>query len=317
MPIKENLSDLPRDHGGTKPDPTPRFVTTVAEAWWQQYQDEGKTTRAMAKEGTPFRGSDAGSCSFSLGLTLLERAGLGQRSNPPGMADSWRMGIGSMVHDKLEEVLPLAFPGATCEVVGVTVENEAAFHADVLIEQVREEVRHHADGDSIAVKGLRSLLELKTINGFGFKNAIGAGPRPAEGPRDNAVLQGALAAEAFDCDELVIGYLSLELVSVQEAKRHKLGEAQRFAAEWTFTKEEYLPLAQAERARLRWIKALVDARQMPDRTIPALPEGAVITDPSNGSWVVEQDGVPVNIGTTWHCDYCWHRDACRALATDG
>lgn len=313
MAIKKNQADLPRSSGGHTPDAQARFVTQVARTWWQQYQDEGNTTRAMAKEGTTFRGSDAGSCSFALALTLLERAGLGEKSNPPGMADSWRMGIGTMVHDKLEEVLPHAFPGATCEVVGITVEGEASFHADVLIE-IPDDPQLINESEGTQGFGKRVLLELKTINGFAFKNSIGAGPRPAEGPRENAILQGALAAEAFDCDELVIGYLSLELVSVREAQRHNLDEERRFSAEWTFTREEFLPLAQAERARMRWIEGLVKIGQMPERTIPALPAGAVITDPNSGAWQVIEGGVPVNVGTTWHCDYCWHRDSCRQLA---
>lgn len=314
--IKTDRSATPKaSSGGRTPDPTPRFVTAVADAWWDQYQEDGHTSRAMASD-TRFRGSDAGTCSFSLGLSLLERAGLGERSDPPGQADSWRMGIGSMVHDKLEEILPRAFPGATCEVVGITVEGEASFHADVLIEQEITEDRHCSDGDSIAVKPFRTLLELKTINGFGFKTATqGFKSREAEGPRFNAVVQAALAAEAFDCDEVVVGYLSLELVSVKEAARLGLDESQRFAAEWTFTRDEYLPLAEAERARFRWIAATVDAGRMPDRTIPALPTGAVVTDPNNGSWAVLDPAtrVPVDMGTTWHCDYCWHRTACRKL----
>lgn len=299
MAIKKNLAGTP-SRGEGVPLSEPRYVTAIAEAWHRAYLEAGKDTRAMASE-TPFRGSDAGSCSYDLGLKLLIRAGFGEQSDPPSLADTWRLNIGSMVHAALEEHLPAAFPGAACEVVGVTVEGEASFHADVLI--------IHDDGT-------KTLVELKTINGLGFKSATIGFRGPAEGPRENAILQAALAAEAYDCDEVVIGYLALENISVAEAKRHEVTEVGRFAAEWTFTREQYLPLAQAERARFRWIKALVDNGMMPDRTIPSLPEGAVVTDPGSGSWSVSDPANPLtvtDIGTTWHCSYCWNRTACRSL----
>ncbi len=315
MPIKNDHSNLPKQVDGDSihPDENPRFVTALADAWHAQYLADGKDKRAMSGD-TPFRGSDAGACSFDLALRLLTRAGMGEESNPPSVADTWRMGLGTMVHSLMEDYLPKAFPGATCEVVGMTVENEVSFHADVLIQK------------EIPASGLqeeytwRTLFELKTINGFGFKNATVGFKGKVEGPRENAVLQAGLAAESFDCDEVVIGYLSLECISVAEAKRRQLDDVQRFAAEWTFTREQYLPMVQAERARMRWIKALVDQGHMPDRTVPTIPEGAVITDPRSGAWSITDPDNPLtilDIGTTWMCGYCRNQDSCISLNNQG
>lgn len=328
MAIKKDLSDVARPaSGGPRPDTTPRFVTAVAKAWHQQYLDDGKDTRAMSGD-TPFRGSDAGTCSFSLGLSLLERAGLGVRSNPPTLSATWRMNIGTMVHAAMEEILPKAFPGATCEVVGITVEGEASFHADVLIKQaIYCGICDHGNVGDVSnpvacaciddPKIHTTLFELKTINGTGFKSAtIGyrKGQDP-EGPRINAVTQAALAAEAFDCDEVVIGYLSMENIGDGIATANGLDDIGKFAAEWTFTREQYQPIAEQERARFRWIKATVDAGRMPDRTVPGLPDGAIITDPTNGSWTVADVGGSIkDIGRTWHCGYCWNQDHCINLA---
>jgi hypothetical protein len=304
-PIKSDRSTTPKGaaSGGNPPDANPRFVTAVAQAWHDAYYAAGKDTRAMAAD-TPFRGSDAGFCSYSLALTLLERAGLGQQSNPPTLSDVWRMNLGTMIHSAMEEYLPLAFPGAQCEVTGITVENEASFHADVLIKD----------------KGKTTLFELKTINGTGFKSST-IGYRkdsPAEGPRGSAVLQAALAAEAFNCDEVVVGYLAMELIGPAVAAANNLDDVGRFAAEWTYTRDEYIALAEDERARLRFIAATVKAGRMPERSIPDLPDGAVITDPKTGAWSVAGEGVTgmsiIDVGTTWQCNYCRHQDSCVSLA---
>ena len=305
MPIKTDNADIPRGaSGGNPPDEHPRFVTAVADAWYQQYIEAGKDVRAMSFD-TPFRGSDAGFCSYSLALTLLERAGLGTQSNPPTLSDTWRMSLGTMIHAQMEHYLPLAFPGAECEVVGKTIDDEASFHADVLIKD----------------KGKRTLFELKTINGTGFKSAtIGfRKDTPPEGPRSSAVLQAALAAEAFNCDEVVIGYLAMELIGPAIAKTNGLDDTAKFAAEWTYSRDEFIALAEDERARLRFIKATVDAGRMPDRVIPDLPRGSMITDPATGAWTVTDapSGTILDIGTTWQCNYCRHQDSCVALKAEG
>jgi hypothetical protein len=319
-PIKSDRSATPRGgSGGNKPDANPRFVTAVAQAWHQEYLDEGKDKRAKAFD-TPFRASNAGFCSMSLALGLLVEAGLGVESNPPTLSDLWRMNLGTMIHSTMEHYLPLAFPGAECEVVGKSVDGEVSFHADVLIKQP-----HPSAEEAKAGLEWRTLFELKSINGTGFKSST-IGYRkdsPAEGPRSSAVLQAALAAEAFDCDEVVVGYLSMENIGDGIAKTNGLDDIGKFAAEWTYTRDEYLPLAQAERARMKWIAATVDAGRLPTRSIPDLPDGAVITDPSTGSWsVVDGDEVLgdfkiLDIGKTWQCGYCRHADSCIQLAKEG
>jgi hypothetical protein len=257
---------------------------------------------------------------MSLGLTLLERAGLGVQSNPPTLSDTWRMNLGTMIHSAMERYLPVAFPGAKCEIVGQTIDGSASFHADVLITIPAGVDERDKEDLPLEVPERKILFELKSINGVGFKSAT-IGYRktsPAEGPRSSAVLQAALAAESFDCDEVVVGYLSMECIGGAIAKANDLDDIGKFAAEWTITKDEYLPMAQAERARMKWILATVDAGRLPDRTIPDLPEGAIITDPSTGSWSVTnmQDQI-VDVGTTWQCNYCRHQRSCVQLLTEG
>jgi hypothetical protein len=159
-----------------------------------------------------------------------------------------------------------------------------------------------------------TALEIKTINGYGMKMAAGA-RGDAEGPRTSAITQGALNALAVDADELVILVLSLELMSERELAKLGPGktEVDRFVAEWTFTREQYEPVARAEIARINKILALNDEHKLPPRVMPGLPDGARIVDPKRGAWHVVVDGQVTQAGTHWQCaNYCRHRDRCIA-----
>lgn len=296
MPLARDLSNLPAADttDGRPPDPAPRFVTAIANAWYSATWSNDD--RAMAVEGTRLRASWAASCSRDLAYKL---AGL-PPTDPPSVADAWRMGIGSMVHEALDEYLPAAFPGARFEVqVDLRPSVDASAHADAVIEL--------EDGRTV-------LMELKSVNGFGYK-MMATGKAP-EGPKRAHITQGALAAKALDVDELVIGYLSLECVSVNEAKKRGLDDFGRFAAEWTFTRDEYRAIAEAEEKRFEAIlKAFDDAggdpNAVPMRVVLDDGKPATIQDPTRGTWVRTVDGAVVDAGNTWHCGYCWNRTRCQ------
>lgn len=161
-------------------------------------------------------------------------------------------------------------------------------------------------------------FELKTIGGFGFKMAVGE-RGAAQGPKWEHQVQSALNAKAVDADESVIGYLSKEAISVAAAKRKGFSELGRMVAEWTMTREQYLPMAEAEEARVAGILDLLDAGTLPARKIPSpeLPSGAVIVDPKTGRWEVRAASVNdntefdlVDTGTFWACGYCRYQTLC-------
>lgn len=297
-----DLSALPsatRAASGHPPDAVARFMPKLAEAWHAKYLADGNASREFAVEGTRFRASWAGSCTRRLAYDMLGY----KPTNPTTIADSWRFGIGSLVHEEVQKVMLDAFPGASVEVTVDLrdVDLDGSAHVDIVITQ--------------DIPRWVTVIELKTISGYGMKMAIGA-RGTAEGPRTNAILQGALTAYALDADELVIGYLSLENLSPRELTKlgpHKT-EVDRFAAEWTFTRDEYQPLAQAEIERVNAVMATVDAGLLPLRMIPDLPAGAQVTDPAKGMWQVrDAAGAVLDAGNTWVCpSYCGHRDRCIA-----
>jgi len=161
-------------------------------------------------------------------------------------------------------------------------------------------------------------IELKTIGGFGFKMAVGE-RGAAQGPKREHQIQAALNGKAVDADEVVIGYLSKEAISVGAAARKKISELGRFCAEWSMTREQYLPLAEAEEKRVLRILELVDGGQLPARVFPSpeLPAGHRIVDPSTGRWEVRnEDDQVVDTGTFWACNgYCKYQTLCIPMSS--
>lgn len=297
MPLAKDLSGLPATPAhGEPPVKDPSIGPLLAAAWADAFVDTEAhpVDLPMSHESARIRFSWAGSCSRQIGYRLTEA----EITEPLSPADHWRFGLGHLVHDQMQAVVQAAFPGAEVE-VKTSFENGAlAGHGDVLIPDHNE-----AGSKTISV-------EIKTINGFGFKKAVGA-RGAAEGPRTSAKLQGALNALAQDADELVILYLSMENLSPREAKNIGADEIGRFCAEWRYPRAEFEPWAEAERERLLQILALVDVGSMPAANIPAeMPMDARIIDPVKGFWQVKENGKVTDAGSTWQCGYCPFQTIC-------
>lgn len=299
MPIKKDNSDLPiaSKSGGHPPVQRPIVVPLVAQAWHDAYIADGNDTLPMSIEGRRFRASWAGKrCDRSLQYAIQRTPA----SEPLSLADHWRFGIGTMVHEVVQKTLPVAFPHADIEApVDLRPINiDGAATADVVLRDM-------------AGKATR-VIEIKTINGFGFKKSATSFKGPAEGPRWSAIVQGALAASALNAvDGLVVAYLSLENLSPNMAT-YADSEVGRFAAEWHYTLDECDDIANAEAIRIDRVMAFVDGGGLAPRTIhdPELPNGATVTNPDRGMWTVTIDGQVHGAGSTWMCDYCEHRSTC-------
>ena len=274
------------------------LVHRIAENW-----KEGSAA-PYTPDSMRWRGSWAGNCARQVAYKTM---GL-EETNPPSLADHWRMGLGSVVHELLEPAVQQWIkdsPELTAEEeVDVTFDSEGYGHVDLVL---------------TAADGRKIVLELKTINGFGFKRSV----EDHDGPRHSHVLQGALYAKGLDADLLVIGYLAMELISAGRAAGKGIDDVGRFAAEWHFTPDEFLPLAEEEERRLAGITKAVHEQEscdIPRRfslSDPDIPFPAEVVDPRTGQWelreVDEDGGVRVlNTGRAWQCRYCNHQDRCVA-----
>lgn len=300
--VKKDLShlDVVRSQSYA-PVAQPEFVSAVANAWYDDYIQQGNAHRSTAIADLPYRASNTAlRCDRQLYFAMS-----GAERPLPNLADAYRMSLGTLVHAGLEPAIKRAFKNADFEVpvdlrpIGVP----GSAHADI--------VTYHDDGRCDAV------VEVKTVNGFGFKSMATDFKGPAQGPRSGHVLQAALSALALGADRVVIAYLAMENLSPSMSK-YVEGDLGRFAAEWHYTREEYTALAQAEIERINNVVAYLEFDTAPapwvhDAEVPAM---SYISDPMKGTWVTIDPKNPntiVDTGRVWFCDYCDFRDKCMAL----
>lgn len=295
MAIVRDLSGLPgaAPVDGFPPDPEPRYAQVLVEWLAAEHADRGEKPTAY---DTRVRHSDAGKCARAVAYAAARVP----RSNPMDLVGEWSTSLGSEIHRMWQQALLDR---------GIEADIEPRVRIDGL------DASGHADAVITAGDGRRILYELKTTGGFSFKLKVGE-RGPAEGPPLGVIAQAALNAMAVDADELIVGYLATEAIGRMPAQRKRISELGRFVAEWTFTRDEYEAVAQAEIGRLRDILGLLDEGLFAARNVPGeMPADAVVVDPRAGRWeVVDGDGVVVDVGTYWGCDYCGWRDVCATTA---
>lgn len=297
MPIKKDLSNVPTAavEEGNPPIADPIYAPLLAQRWAQEAMAEEE--REFAIPGTRIRMSWSGKCARELGY-LINKV---EPSNPFDEATYWTFAMGSHVHEVFQAYMTEIFPNAEIEV-------------KVDMRPSGLDASGHIDMIDVNGNKKRIAVEVKSINGFGFKMAVGA-RGPAQGPRLAAFTQGAMNALAHDADEMRVIYFSLENLS--PAEMTKLGWSEpwkKFCAEWVYSRQEYTEIAQKEIKRMNKVLEFLDEGLLPPRQIPdeKIPPKARITDVNKGAWQLVEDGAVVEAGTTWHCLYCPYRDRCNS-----
>lgn len=299
MPINHSIEDLPRANRpeGNLPSTNNFVVTRVAEAWRDEKEGKqatGDLAHAIPDAG-PYRGSYGSKrCDRALWYALHGEP----ESNPPSLYDYWRFGMGHMVHEMVQRIIDKLFPDAEIEAVidlrpiGVP----GSSHADLVINY----------------EGRKLLVELKSLGGFRFKSKVTTMGGAPEGPDYGHIIQAGLAARAYGCDGIVIGYLALEGVSVKQAAAWTQSEEGRFAAEWHYTVDELAPHLDDEVQRINDLiaKEVRPGRTMYDVGPRSIPWGATITDPDRTMWILTDGRNIVDSGSSWECGYCPHRNKC-------
>lgn len=261
----------------------------------------------------------AGKCSRQLTYQLT-----GVDKSDPRVSDlgsRWPLILGDIVHDYAQGAATELFPDAQVE---VSIDGRPVLGAEV-------SGRGDMGLPAAEVPGIgtkRVFVEIKSRNGFGFKADATTFRGPPEGPNRGGVLQGAMGALAWDADLFVLLEISLEAVAIGEVTgivAPDENNTARVAAQWTFTREEFEPMALAEAKRLAAILAAIDAAQargLEDDPVPMprrqpIDDGTVVTivNPKStrgkGAWELhDADGLVVATGLDWHCQYCEWRTRC-------
>jgi hypothetical protein len=263
------------------------YARHLVETWAKAAQDKGPKPHAVP--GTTMRHSMSGKCSRAIHYYLA-----GEKvTNPFDLPAYWATGLGTAIHEWWQDTLREAFPTATVEVPCHIPSADSSGAADAVV---------------IQEDGTRVLLELKSINGFGFKRMAEGG----EGPRHGDYVQSAMNAYALNCDELVLIYLSLEAISRGRAASKGLDEIERIAKEFRVEKQHFMPTVEAELKRWESIRETGPdtPRIIPD---PEYVPGTVVADPSKGRLEVAGK----TAGYAWQCGYCGYQDQCAADAANG
>lgn len=298
MPINRTIEDLPRANreNGNTPARNNFVAEALAQAWFDDYLARGEDSLELAiPEAGPYRASFASArCDRALWYKLNHV----EESNPMTIADAWRFGIGTMVHEGIQPAVNAIFPDAEHEV-------------DVDLRTIGLPGSAHAD-HVIVHEGVKTLVEYKSIGGFQFKIMATTFKGAATGPRFGAVVQAAIIAKALGAERIVIAYLSLENIGAGMAETFSDSEAGRFAAEWHYTVAEMDDLIEYEVER---VNEIIETKVAPPRRLhdPEYPGGAIIQAPlkDRAPWTLAEEGIVLDSGTTWMCGYCNFRDTCK------
>ena len=306
MPINSSIDDLPLPQrpAGNPPATTMIVVDKLAEAWYAKDQAEHDGSKAIPE--LPFRLSAvANRCDRQMYYSLTDESA----SNPPTIADSWRMGLGTMVHESLQQHFASI---------------NSRWQAEVVVDLRNINIEGSGRVDLYCPDDGGTVVEVKTVNGFSFKMKATTFKGPAEGPQWAHVLQGAIAGRALNASKLIIAYFSMELVGPDLAKAYSSSEVGRFGAEWHYdlTEPSMVDAVDKELARIRRLTAAAKAKAVPARILddPSIPAGAHVVSPLAGNWAVTKpiyhtaDGQPdfevTQAGKSWFCSYCRWQSTC-------
>lgn len=307
MAIKKDLSGVPaatQSDAGEPPNKRPRYGPALAKAWFEAID---KTPKPHAFD-TRLRNSDAGKCTRAIQYAVIKAA----KTNPMTPAGYWSTGLGTIVHERWQQAMADVFPNAEAEVkVKYDDGFESSGHIDLVLRSMSKMTER-----SEPLKEWVTSLELKTINGYGYKGTVGARAFPP-GPRSGHKMQTLLNASAVDADEAVLVYLSLENLSPWELKKflghEPVTEADFFAAftaEWSWPRATYEPIVAAEKKRLTRVLEYTDKGELVPRFNAEMPRGSRVMDPSKGTWQLVSEGQVIGAGSTWECGYCSYRSRC-------
>ncbi|MGH9920206.1 MAG: hypothetical protein ACRD6W_15235, partial [Nitrososphaerales archaeon] len=214
-------------------------------------------------------------------------------SEPPTPASVFQAGVGTLVGAAAAEVMIERF-GGTAE----------------LPSQVNEWLSGSADWAAQDTPAGTVVYEHKMKSSYAFNKALGykrafgkASLLPTGGPPTEAVAQGAMNAlgiektHGWSVDNLIVGVVSTEIVSVKENQQINVDDAARFSAEWLVPREVWEPAALKEINRLEQFRDTMDVGYMPDRF--------ALDDDGNRSILTPG-------GSSWQCNYCPYVSLCQS-----
>lgn len=244
--------------------------------------------------GTPLRYSSAFGCARQQGYAAFDVV----PTEPMDEAGAWATGLGTIIHEKLQDALSRKFPSSRFEVPSKI--DDISGSCDALI--ASSEINDDAQGTHV-------LYELKTMGTYSFDKQVGWNRMrgtvgEGKGPAMKAIAQAGMNAmgimagdPTISIEWLVMGSITFEALSKNKAANAGVSGVNRFLAEYWIPKEEWFPIADSEIQRMNAIAHAVDQGYLPDRMGVGDDGGIIALNP--------------NIGKFWQCDYCAFRTHCQ------
>lgn len=270
----------------------PLITHLLVQEWWEKAQ----TPKPTALD-TPLRYSSAYACQRQQSYAAFDVA----PTEPMDIPGAWVTGVGTLIHEALQEAIARAYPDAQFEV--------GTKHGDFISGSCDAYIPEQALGADW--RGGNVLYELKTMGTYSFDKQVGWNRmrgefKYPEGPAKKAIAQAGINALGIEkalgvtIDTVILGSMTFEALSKTKAAKMGVNDINRVHAEWHFSRSEWLPLAEAELARAGALAAFLEQGYLGDR-LALDDEGNV-------------QGLDPNSGKYWQCDYCAFRSVC---ATDG
>lgn len=274
-----------------EPTGMPQVTHLLAEKMWVRSQTPKPTAL-----NTPLRYSSSFGCARQQGYAAFDA----KPTEPMDQAGAWVTGIGTLIHEHLQEAIAEKYPDAEFEVASGT--EYVSGSCDALIP-----AKH------FNVEGTHIVWELKTMGTYSFDKQVGWKRQRGEwsypeGPALKAIAQAGMNAlgiegsrEGVSIYWIVMGSTTFEALSVNKAANMGVTDYNRFMAEFWVPREQWEPLALSEIQRMQDIYDSVTAGYLPVRSARNDDGQSIPLDPN---------------GRAWQCDYCAFRTLCNEDGPD-
>jgi len=272
-----------------EPVSKPVITHLLAKEWWDKAQVPKPTAL-----GTPLRYSSAYACARQQSYAAFEA----QPTEPVDEAGAWVMGVGTLIHEALQESIGFIYPNAIFEM--------PTAQGDYLSGSCDAFIPAADFGTNGKVFG-NVLYELKTMGTFTFDKQVGWNRmrgefKYPEGPAQKAIAQAGLNALGVEqrlgetISYVVLGSITFEALSVQKADKMGVDGYNRVMAEFWVPREQWEPLAKSELERMEALGELVTNGYLGAREARDDEGNTTILDP---------------LGRDWQCAYCSFRTVCK------
>ena len=243
--------------------------------------------------GTGFRYSSSFGCGRQQGYAAFST----EPTEPMDEAGAWATGLGTIVHEALQDALSRRFKTAQFEFA--SQQGDISGSCDALI-SIHDIGSHYG--------GTHVLYELKTMGTYSFDKQLGwnrmrGTVKDGEGPALKAIAQAGMNALGImsESPEIVIetiimGSIGFEALSKNKAEAMGVFGVNRFLAEFDVPRSEWEPVALAEIDRMSEFSGTVQSGYLPDRWAKDDSGNELLLNPN---------------GRAWQCDYCQFKSICQ------